>query len=69
MNLGCPAQQAAAETNLNLMLAAAMSREVAEAMPPVEEAIRQADRVVVLPEGTGTDFEVEWDANQGQQLG
>ena len=37
------------EANLNQVLAAAMSKEVAEALPPVEEAIKKSNKVVVLP--------------------
>ena len=68
VNLVSPEQQEA-EANLDQVLAAAMSREVAEAMPPVEEAIKKSNRVVVLPVGAGTDFEVEEEDDDGEQLG
>ena len=68
-NLVSPEQQVA-EANLNQVLAAAMSREVAEAMPPVEEAIKLSNRVVVLPVGAEPDFEVvEVGDDDGEQLG
>ena len=63
-------EQQVAEANLSQVLAAAMSREVAEAMPPVEEAIKLSNRVVVLPVGAEPDFEVvEVGDDDGEQLG
>ena len=52
-------EQQLAEASLNEVLAAAMSKEVAEALPPVEEAITQSNKFVVLPEGAASDFVVE----------
>ena len=57
--------QLIAEANLNEVLAAAFSKEVAEAMPPVEAAIAKANRVCVLPEGAAPDFAVG-EEEQGQ---
>ena len=67
VNLVSPEQQEA-EASLNQVLAAATSREVAEALPPVEAAIKEADRVVVLPVGAGTYFVVEEVEDDGEQL-
>ena len=49
-HLARPEQQIA-EASLSEVLAAAMSREVAEALPPVEKEIKTSNCVVVLPEG------------------
>ena len=67
-NLVSPEQQMA-EANLNQVLAAAMSKEVAEALPPVEEAIKKSNKVVVLPEGAASDFVVVEEEVDGEQLG
>ena len=59
--------QQIAEASLNEVLAAAFSKEVAEALPPVEAAIAKANRVCVLPEGADPDFTVE--EEEQEQLG
>ena len=46
-----------------------MSKEVAEALPPVEEAIKKSNKVVVLPEGAASDFVVVEEEVDGEQLG
>ena len=62
-------EQQIAEANLSEVLAAAMSREVAEALPPVEEAINKSNFAVVLPEGAASDFAVEEEAGEEERLG